>query len=82
MQVDLAYDDHDAETEFAPLGQAIVEYVMRPTFEGPFYSRLSTLSAAMVRSWMRALQTGGFYQMANGMDAPWLRLAEQCNVLR
>ncbi len=64
----------------APLGAEILEYVMRPTFEGPFYSRLSSLSAAMVRSWMRALQGGAFYQVAGGMDAPWLRLAERLTV--
>jgi oxygen-dependent protoporphyrinogen oxidase len=80
LQVDLAFDNRDAETELAPLGSAVLEYAMRPTFEGPFYSRLNALSAAMVRAWQRVLLDGSFYQVAAGMDAPWLRLAELLHV--
>jgi putrescine oxidase len=29
---DLAYDDHDAEVELAPLGPGVVDYVMRPRY--------------------------------------------------
>lgn len=31
-------------------------------------------------AWMRALQGGAFYQVAGGMDTPWLRLAERLTV--
>src|SRR5262245_47287668 len=80
LEVDLRYDDHDAETELAPLGPAVVDYVMRSAFEGPFFTRLQTLSAAMIRSWLRALEGGTFFQVAGGMDAPWLRLAQQLEI--
>jgi len=80
LEPDLSYDDHDAETELAPLGPRVVDYVMRSAFEGPFFTRLSTLSAAMVRLWLRALQGASFFQVAGGMDAPWLRLAQSLDV--
>src|SRR5690242_415584 len=63
LTADLAYDGHDAETELAPLGVAIRDCVMRPLFEGPFYTRLGTLSAAMMRAWLRVLLDGVFYQV-------------------
>jgi oxygen-dependent protoporphyrinogen oxidase len=80
LEPDLRYDDHSAEVEFAPLGPGVVDYLMRPMFEGPFFSRLSDQSAAMCRAWLRALQGEAFFQLATGMDAPWLRLAEQLDV--
>ena len=76
LEVDLRYDDHDAETEMAPLGPRVVDYIIRSAFEGPFFTRLQTMSAAMIRSWLRALQGSLFFQVAGGMDAPWLRLAQ------
>ncbi|HWQ11936.1 MAG TPA: FAD-dependent oxidoreductase, partial [Roseiflexaceae bacterium] len=80
LEPDLAYDDRDAEQEFAPLGPGVVEYVMRPLFEGPFFSRLHLHSAAMERAWLGALRGFAFYQVAGGMDAPWLKLAETLEV--
>jgi oxygen-dependent protoporphyrinogen oxidase len=80
LGVDLAYDDEDAEAHFAPLGSGIVEYMLRILFEGPFFARLSWQSAAATRSWLRALQEGAFFQVKNGMDAPWLRLAGRMDV--
>jgi protoporphyrinogen oxidase len=80
FQVDLMYDDHTAEEEFARLGPRVVDYVMRSAFEGPFFTRLNTLSAAMVRRWLRALQACTFFQVDGGMDAPWLRLAQALDV--
>jgi protoporphyrinogen oxidase len=76
LEVDLSYDGHNAEAEFAPLGTGVVEYVMRPTFEGPFFTPLHQMSAAMMRAWLRGLLDVTFYQVAGGMDAPWLRLAQ------
>ncbi len=80
LGVDLAYDDIDAERHFASLGSGIVEYMLRTLFEGPFFARLSAQSAAATRSWLRALQDGAFFQVKNGMDAPWLQLAEKLDV--
>jgi protoporphyrinogen oxidase len=80
FQADLLYDDHSAEEEFVPLGPRVVDYVMRSAFEGPFFTRLNTLSAAMVRRWLRALQDSTFFQVDAGMDAPWLRLARELKV--
>jgi oxygen-dependent protoporphyrinogen oxidase len=80
LEPDLAYDDRSAAEEFAPLGAGLVEYVLRPLFEGPFFSRLHTHSAAMVRAWLGALRGFQFYQVAGGMDAPWLKLAETLDV--
>lgn len=75
LMPDLTCDDHDAETEFAPLGENVLNYVLRPLLEGPFFTRLSTLSASMARAWVRALIGCTLYQVEGGMDAPWLQLA-------
>jgi predicted NAD/FAD-dependent oxidoreductase len=80
LRPDLAYDRHDAEQELAQLGPGAVDYVMRPMFEGPFFSRLSNISAAMVRTWLRVLRGAAFYLVDGGMDAPWLRLAKTLDV--
>lgn len=80
LEIDLAYDDHDAEAEVLPLGANVVDYVFRPWFEGPFFTPLKQMSAAKLRSWLKAYQGATFYQVAGGMDTPWLRLAEQLEV--
>ncbi|MBC8075063.1 MAG: FAD-dependent oxidoreductase, partial [Chloroflexales bacterium] len=77
LQVDLAYDGHSAAEEVAPLGRNVVDNLVRPWFEGPFFTPLEQMSAAMLRAWIKAYQGVTFYQVAGGMDAPWLRLAEQ-----
>ncbi len=77
---DLAYDMRNAADEFAPLGKRTVDIIMRTMFEGPFFSRLDTLSATMVRLWLRPLQDGFFFQVKGGMDAPWLKLAERLSI--
>ena len=61
-------------------GAAATAWVVRPSFEGPFFSRLEELSAALVRSWMRALSVGTFYQVDGGMDSPWRHLGERLGV--
>ncbi|MEZ4714417.1 MAG: FAD-dependent oxidoreductase [Caldilineaceae bacterium] len=80
LQPDLHYDGRNAADEFTPLGANIVEYIMRSLFEGPWFTRLDTLSASHVRTWLAAVQEAFFFQMAGGMDAPWLKLAQQLNV--
>jgi protoporphyrinogen oxidase len=80
MQIDLAYDGHSAEEEVAPLGKSVVDYVFRPWFEGPFFTPLSQMSAAKMRAWIKVYRDATFYQVAGGMDTPWLRLAERLDV--
>jgi oxygen-dependent protoporphyrinogen oxidase len=80
LAIDLAADDHDAEAEVAPLGRNVVDYVFRPWFEGPFFTSLDQMSAAKMRSWLKAYVGATFYQVAGGMDTPWLRLAERLDV--
>lgn len=80
LTIDLAADDRDAEAELAPLGKNVVDYVFRPWFEGPFFTPLRLMSAAKLRSWLKAYVGATFYQVAGGMDTPWLRLAERVPV--
>src|SRR5262245_10130086 len=80
LEIDLAADDRSAEADVAVLGERIVDYVFRPWFEGPFFTRLNQMSAAMLRSWLKAYVGATFYQVAGGMDTPWLRLAERMEV--
>jgi protoporphyrinogen oxidase len=80
LTIDLAADDRDAEAEVAPLGRSVVDYVFRPWFEGPFFTPLNQMSAAKMRSWLKAYVGATFYQVAGGMDTPWLRLAERMEV--
>ena len=80
LTIDLAADDRDAEAEVAPLGTRVVDYVFRPWFEGPFFTPLNQMSAAKLRSWLKAYVGATFYQVAGGMDTPWLRLAERMEV--
>jgi protoporphyrinogen/coproporphyrinogen III oxidase len=80
MQIDLAYDDRTAADDVAHLGERVVNYVVRPWFEGPFFTKLEAMSAAKMRSWIKAYQGATFYQVAGGMDTPWRRVAEQIEV--
>lgn len=75
LQVDMRWDTVPALDALAPAGRAAMENVIRPTFEGPFFSRLEEMSGALVRSWLRTISTGSFFQVEGGMDAPWKRLA-------
>jgi len=80
LHPDLAYDIRSAAEEFAPLGERVMDIVLRSMFEGPWFTRFDTLSAAHVRLWLCAVQDGFFYQVKEGMDAPWLQLAEQLTI--
>ncbi|MFO7167632.1 MAG: NAD(P)/FAD-dependent oxidoreductase [Chloroflexota bacterium] len=80
LTIDLGADDRDAESELASLGHWVVDYVFRPWFEGPFFTPLRLMSAAKLRSWLKAYVGATFYQVDGGMDMPWLRLAEQLEV--
>ncbi len=76
LRVDMGWDARTARTGLASIGRAAADVVVRPSFEGPFFSRLEDLSAALVRSWLRALSVGTFFQVDGGMDTPWRHLGE------
>lgn len=80
LQPDLLYDGRSAAEEFAPLGERVVEIILRSLFEGPWFTKLETLSATHARLWLRDVQDGFFFQVKDGMDAPWLHLAQQLHV--
>lgn len=80
LQPDLLYDGRNAAEEFAPLGEQTIEIILRSMFEGPWFTRLENLSATHVRLWLRDIQDGFFFQVKDGMDAPWLHLAQGLNV--
>jgi oxygen-dependent protoporphyrinogen oxidase len=75
LHVDMRWDGVTALDALAPAGRAATENVVRPTFEGPFFARLEEMSGTLVRSWLRAISTGRFFQVDGGMDSPWRRLA-------
>lgn len=80
LRLDPRYDDRSAEDVLALAGRSAVERIVRPSFEGPFFSRLEEMSGALVRSWLRDLSIGTFYQVDGGMDAPWRALGERLQV--
>ncbi|MEZ4864474.1 MAG: NAD(P)/FAD-dependent oxidoreductase [Caldilineaceae bacterium] len=80
LEPDLLYDQRSGEDELAVISPNILNYVLRILFEGPWFTRLSTLSATHIRLWLRAVQHSHFFQLDDGMDAPWLQLAELLNV--
>src|SRR4029079_10208036 len=71
LHLDVRYDDVSALDELAPIGPTAREQIIRPLFEGPFFSRLEEMSGALVRSWLRVLSVGAFFHVDGGMDAPW-----------
>lgn len=80
LRLDRRYDGASAADVLRLAGPAATERIVRPSFEGPFFSRLDELSGALVRSWLRDLSIGTFYQVDGGMDAPWRVLAERLGV--
>jgi len=80
LQIDRRYDGRSARTTLRSAGAVATDRVVRPSFEGPFFSRLEELSGALVRSWLRALSIGTFYQIEGGMDVPWRHLGERLEV--
>lgn len=74
------WDPVPAVDALRPAGRRALERIVRPSFEGPFFSRLEEMSGALARSWLRALSIGTFYRVEGGMDAPWRALAERLDV--
>ncbi len=80
LQLDERYDDATADRVLRFAGRNATERIVRPSFEGPFFSRLEEMSGALVRSWLRDLSIGTFYQVDGGMDTPWRILGERLEV--
>jgi protoporphyrinogen/coproporphyrinogen III oxidase len=76
LRVDERHDHEPALDALAPAGPLARDRVLRPLFEGPFFSRLEELSGSLVRSWLRVLSVGQFFQVEGGMDRPWRRIAD------
>jgi oxygen-dependent protoporphyrinogen oxidase len=71
LALDLRFDDIGAVADLAPIGPAARDRIIRPLFEGPFFSRLDEMNAVLLRSWLRVLSVGHFYQVEGGTDVPW-----------
>jgi oxygen-dependent protoporphyrinogen oxidase len=80
LRMDRRQDTRTAAQTLASAGATATSWVVRPSFEGPFFARLDELSGALVRSWMRALSVGTFFQVDGGMDSPWRDLADRLGV--
>lgn len=80
LVIDRRYDAEPAVTALSGMGHGPLERIVRPSFEGPFFARLEQMSATLVRSWLRSLSVGNFFQFDQGMDRPWRRLADQLTV--
>lgn len=71
----------DAETAArSAVGPGMVEHLLRPAFETMVFADLGELSADFVESWVRAVLTARYYVPAEGMDAPWRRIAARLEV--
>jgi oxygen-dependent protoporphyrinogen oxidase len=76
-----ASDRVDAATALrSAVGPAVVDTVFRPAFETMVFAPLEELSADFVESWLRAVLDVGYRVPAEGMDAPWRRIAARLDV--
>lgn len=80
LRLDSRYDGVTAEQVLRRAGRTATERIVRPSFEGPFFSRLESMSGALVRSWLRDLSVGTYYQVEGGMDAAWRTLANRLDM--
>jgi predicted NAD/FAD-dependent oxidoreductase len=64
----------------AAVGPGVVEHLLRPAFETMVFADLAELSADLVEGWVRAALTARYWVPAEGMDAPWRRLAARLDV--
>jgi oxygen-dependent protoporphyrinogen oxidase len=80
LRLDESWDAMTALEALHPAGDAAIERIVRPSFEGPFFARLDEMSGALVRAWLRELSIGSFFHVDGGMDAPWRSLGERLGV--
>lgn len=62
------------------LGEGVLECVLRPAFETMVFAPVDELSAAFVGNWAGAALVASYQVPADGMDAPWRRLASRLDV--
>jgi oxygen-dependent protoporphyrinogen oxidase len=80
LTIDRRHDGEPAVSALSRMGTRALERVVRPSFEGPFFARLEEMNGTLVRSWLRVLSVGNFFQVAGGMDRPWRELARRVDV--
>lgn len=80
LTIDRRYDDEPAVQALRGAGEAARDRVVRSNFEGPFFARLEQMNGTLVRSWLRSLSVGAFFQVDQGMDRPWRLLSERLDV--
>lgn len=80
LRIDRRYDGVAAMDALRSMGTAPLERIVRPSFEGPFFARLEQMNGTLVRSWLRSLAIGHFFQPDQGMDRPWRDLAETLDI--
>ncbi|MCC6960420.1 MAG: FAD-dependent oxidoreductase [Dehalococcoidia bacterium] len=71
-------DNETAEQHIEAVGPAAAKYLFAPMFEGLF-APLAEQSAEFLRSWIAASRAT-YYQVEDGMDAPWKRIATHLDV--
>ena len=64
----------------AAVGPGVVEFLLRPAFETMVFADIEDLSADFVEGWVRAALTARYWVPADGMDAPWRRIAARLDV--
>jgi predicted NAD/FAD-dependent oxidoreductase len=80
LAIDRSFDGVGALDELAPIGATARDRIVRPLFEGPFFSRLEEMNGTLLRSWLRVLSVGQFFQVDGGTDAPWRHVADVVGV--
>lgn len=78
LRTGLDFDHEDAETHMQRVSEAATRYLFAPMFEGLF-APLRDQSAEFLRSWVASGRVE-YWQVEDGMDAPFLELASHLDV--
>lgn len=78
LGVQLHHDSESAEEHLTDISPGAARYIFAPMFEGLF-APLAEQSAEFLRSWVSASRAT-YWQVAEGMDAPWRALAARLDV--
>lgn len=78
LRTSTEFDHEDAETHMRRVSEAATRYTFAPMFEGLF-APLSEQSAEFLRSWVASGRVE-YWQVEDGMDAPFLELASHMDV--
>jgi predicted NAD/FAD-dependent oxidoreductase len=71
-------DNENAKQHLGPVSPAAERYLFAPMFEGLF-APMEQQSAEFLRSWIAASRVK-YFQVEDGMDAPWKRIATHIDV--